>query len=297
MPFHSELVCGHWLYQKNGKCACPQCQPFTHCPNGICCRNDGVVCPDDVCDRELEIWPDMKKVNRMSKYTPVVVAFTGKRGSGKSEASNVLIDDLGFVELKFADPMKNMLRALYDTCGVDTQTIERKIEGDLKEVPCALLCGATPRRAMQTLGTEWRDGLNPELDENDEPLSRPMWALIFKSAVESGKLGDRIVCSDYRFPAEGRALDELGAVKYRITRPEADSVSDEASQHASETLIDQIPTDLEIENDGTVQDLHDAVIDYVRMGLQIAAPTTESDTAKAISHIVKNSFNNDDGIF
>ena len=55
---------------------------------------------------------------------PTVVAFTGKRGSGKSVASQALIDDLGFQEVKFADPLKNMIRAFYRTCGLDDETID-----------------------------------------------------------------------------------------------------------------------------------------------------------------------------
>lgn len=192
----------------------------------------------------------------------VVVAFTGKRGSGKSEAVKALTEELGFVELKFADPLKNMIRAMYRTCGVDDETIERKIEGDLKEEPCEWLMGKTPRYAMQTLGTEWRN-----------MIAEDLWAEMFKKAVLSGNLGGRIACSDYRFPKEGEVLDALGAVKYRVTRPAADAATDEASQHASETLIDEISTDLDIENDGTVDDLRGAVIDFVRMGMQLAMPT------------------------
>lgn len=191
--------------------------------------------------------------------TPIVVAFTGKRGSGKSEAARVLVEELGFRELKFADPLKNMLRAMYATCGVDQDTIERKIEGDLKEVECPWLLGKTPRYAMQTLGTEWR-----------ELIGTPMWSEMFIRAVRSGNLGSRIVCSDYRFPHESAAIDELGGIKYRITRPTADAMNDAAAQHPSETLIDEIPVDLEIANDGSIQDLRDAVYDYVRMGLQIS---------------------------
>lgn len=193
---------------------------------------------------------------------PVVVAFTGKRGSGKSVAVQALTEELGFVELKFADPLKNMIRAMYRTCGVDDATIERKIEGDLKEEPCEWLQGKTPRYAMQTLGTEWRN-----------LIAEDLWASMFKKAVESGNLGDRIACSDYRFPKEGAVLDELGAIKYRVTRTTADAASDEASQHVSETLIDEISTDLDIDNDGSIADLRGAVIDYVRMGLQLAMPT------------------------
>lgn len=198
-----------------------------------------------------------------------VVAFTGKRGSGKSEAVRVLTESLGFRELKFADPLKNMIRAMYRTCGVDEETIERKIEGDLKEEPCEWLCGATPRRAMQTLGTEWRDGLNPELDENGDPLSRPMWAHMFRRAVETGNLGDRVACSDYRFPKEAEAIDALGGVKYRVHRPAADAASDHAAQHASETLVDEIPVDMSIMNDGTLDDLRREVLALVGEGVRM----------------------------
>jgi hypothetical protein len=197
---------------------------------------------------------------------PIVVAFTGKRGSGKSEAVKVLIDKLDFHELKFADPLKNMLRAMYRTCGVDDETIERKIEGDLKEEPCDWLMGKTPRYAMQTLGTEWRDLINQDL-----------WSNMFTKAVQSGNLGDRIACSDYRFLHEGKTLDNLDAIKYRITRPTADAVNDGASAHISETSINEVPTDLDIENDGTIQDLRNAVYDYVSMGLQITGHHPQKD--------------------
>lgn len=181
-----------------------------------------------------------------------VVAFTGKRGSGKSVAASALVEDLGFTELKFADPLKNMLRAMYETCGVAPEEIERKIEGDLKEEPCPWLQWKTPRYAMQTLGTEWR-----------ELIATNLWSEMFKMRVTHGNFGDRIVCSDYRFPHECDALDSLGAIKLRVVRPEADSVSDEASQHSSETLIDQVSVDSTINNSGSLGDLKLMVTDTV----------------------------------
>lgn len=188
-----------------------------------------------------------------------VVAFTGKRGSGKSEASKALVDGMNFVDLKFADPLKNMLRAMYKTCGLEEDEIERKIEGDLKEEPCPWLQGKTPRYAMQTLGTEWR-----------EMIATDMWSEMFKMRVRSGVFGDKIVCSDYRFPHEGQTLDDLGAVKYRITRDAADAASDEAAQHPSETLIGSVPTDVTIHNDGTLEDLRSNVLNDVHEGMRLA---------------------------
>lgn len=179
-----------------------------------------------------------------------VYAFAGKRGSGKSTASQALID-MGFVDLKFADPLKNMLRAFYATCGVDEETTERKIEGDLKEVPCEWLQGKTPRYAMQTLGTEWR-----------EMIATNLWSDIFVKRVKSGQFGDKIVCSDFRFPGhEEAALEELDAYTYRIVRPGQEE--DEASQHPSEALVDKLRVRGVFRNNTTIADLQDFVRDLV----------------------------------
>lgn len=188
-----------------------------------------------------------------------VYAFAGRRGSGKSTATQVLLDQ-GFVELKFADGLKNMLRAMYRTCDVDDETIERKIEGDLKEVPCEWLNGKTPRFAMQTLGTEWR-----------EMISTSLWSDQFVKRVESGLYGDKIVCSDYRFPGhEAEALAHLGAYTYLIRRP--GQVADEASKHASETQVDALPVLATIHNGKTIEDL----LSFIRMLVQVNESVSES---------------------
>lgn len=205
-------------------------------------------------DLDTELRNEYGDLRRM----PIVVAFTGKRGSGKSKAAEVLIERHGFKELKFADPLKNMLRAMYATCGVDADTIERKMEGGLKEEPCVWLLGQTPRYAMQTLGTEWREMIGTEL-----------WSEMFIRAVESGNLGQRIVCSDYRFPHEGEVLRKLGAVIYKVHRDTADAVDDVASQHESETLMDLLPCDISLQNNGTLEEFLDMVDQKISSGLEL----------------------------
>jgi hypothetical protein len=174
-----------------------------------------------------------------------IVAFAGKRGSGKSEASKVLVEEFGFEDRKFADPLKNMMRAFYWTCGMDTDEIERKIEGDLKEEPCEFLAGKTPRYAMQMLGTEWRN-----------LIAKTLWSDIFKMRAQTGQFGDRVVCSDLRFDHEAEALDELAAYTVLIYRPEADQVSDEYAQHVSESGIKNLKVASTIVNDDTLEYLH-----------------------------------------
>ena len=187
-----------------------------------------------------------------------VYAFAGKRFSGKSTASQALID-MGFTDLKFADPLKNMLRALYTTCNVDSDTIERKIEGDLKEVPCDWLNGKTPRFAMQTLGTEWR-----------ELISTTLWSDIFIKRVKSGVFGEKIVCSDYRFPHEAAALKELGAYTYMIKRNLPKDLHDDAGLHVSETAVDNLPDMPAFVNSGSIEDLRVFVADLVAANAAIS---------------------------
>lgn len=130
---------------------------------------------------------------------PRVVALTGAAGSGKTTAADILIRDYGYVRVKFAAPLKAMCRAIGLT--------DEHIEGSLKEVPCAILQGKTPRYAMQTLGTEWgRDTIGPKF-----------WTGLWEDAA-LGVLfaGERIVVDDCRFPNEAEVVREMGGVIYRL---------------------------------------------------------------------------------
>lgn len=178
----------------------------------------------------------------MTATKPVVVAFTGRRGAGKSAASAILVE-LGFRDVKFADPLKNMLRAFFHTLRMTVIDTERHIEGDLKEIETPWLGNKTTRYAMQMLGTEWRDLIDTDL-----------WSNILRHRVTHGHVGRRIVISDYRFPHEGVILRELGGKVVRIVgRGERD---DAAAQHISETAIDDLPEDFIIVNDGTLDEFH-----------------------------------------
>lgn len=130
-----------------------------------------------------------------------LIAFTGVAGSGKSTAADALVDD-GWVRVKFADPLKNMMRAFYTSCGIeDRDFIESRIEGAYKEEPDPFLKGRTPRHAMQTLGTEWgRNLIHPEI-----------WIEAWQQRVLL--MADRgldIVVDDCRFPNEAAAIRRNG---------------------------------------------------------------------------------------
>ena len=156
-----------------------------------------------------------------------LIAFTGAAGSGKSTAADYLVSELGFTRIRFAGPLKAMMRAL----GLS----EREIEGDLKETPCARLMGRTPRHAMQTLGTEWGRQL----------LAPDFWVDLWRQDAErilhdSG----RVVVDDCRFPNEASVIHSLGGKIIAIRRDGLAHVPN----HASETQ--QIKPDYSVFNEG-----------------------------------------------
>lgn len=175
-----------------------------------------------------------------------VIAFTGPAGCGKSTASDLLIaSGMGFRRVKFAGGLKSMLRGLYVHLGLPMAEIEAKIEGDLKEKPCALLGGKTPRYAMQTLGSEWgRDLLDSDL-----------WVKVWEgAAISELKQGGAVVTDDCRFENEAAVIRGIGGLIVGIRRP---GLALDVGDHASEAGVEP---DLWVTNDGDIEYLRQKVI-------------------------------------
>lgn len=171
-------------------------------------------------------------------HWPKVVAFTGLAGSGKSTAADHLVS-LGYVRVKFAGPLKAMLRGL----GLS----EAHIEGDLKEVPTPLLAGRTPRYAMQTIGTDWgRDIIGPTLWTG-------LWHATVSDVLDHG---GRVVCDDCRFANEIEAVRNVGG---RVLRLQGRGGI--AGGHVSEAQ--DFPVDCEVVNDSDMAALRTKLEDVL----------------------------------
>lgn len=166
---------------------------------------------------------------------PRIVAITGYAGSGKSTVAAALQLN-GYTLRKFAGPLKAMMRTLYKQAGLDQDAVQARIEGDMKEVPDALLNGRTARQAMQWLGTAW----GRELFGDD------FWVGMWAAGLEAGR---NYVVDDCRFENEAAMIRAKGGVIVRIDRPGVGPIND----HVSENL--PIAPDIVINNDGTIRDL------------------------------------------
>lgn len=166
-----------------------------------------------------------------------VIGITGRKGNGKDTAAQALE---GFEIVKFAGALKEMVRAYMRYVGVSEETIERCVEGDMKETKMALWGGKTTRYVLQTLGTDW--GRNMIWDK--------LWTNAFQ--LRSAQF-QKVACTDMRFPNESDVIAEEGGTTLRVTDPRKPVV---LGEHPSEDLIDTLDVDYEIVNDGSIEDLH-----------------------------------------
>lgn len=136
------------------------------------------------------------------KEFPRIIGFTGLAGAGKSTAAFFVVGHYpDFRRLSFADPLRDMLAAI--GLGYNPMLLE-------KNTPHYLLCGKTPRYALQTLGTEWgRNLIGPDLWKN-AAMSRAKIALAN---------GQRVVFDDVRFDNEAVAIREMGGEIIELLNP------------------------------------------------------------------------------
>ena len=167
------------------------------------------------CEEQLTFWTEPK--------LPRVVAFSGVAGCGKSTAAKYLVGKYGYTLVKFADPIRDMLRGIGMT--------DKHFEGELKEKP--LHFGKSPRFLLQTLGTEWAR----------ETIHQDFWVNIWCNRVwDLLKQGKRVVVDDVRFPNEALAVRALQGLFLRIetvrvtTTNHSDHISEKPLTGYSQTL-------------------------------------------------------------
>lgn len=167
----------------------------------------------------------------------MIIGLSGYAQSGKNTVADILVDHHGFIQLAFADVIRDFIYEINPlvSCsptGYLQDLVNLKGWDEAKQEPQV-------RKLLQSTGVAGRNMI-------DEYL----WVALTLSQIKDPQEG-RYVITDVRFPNEAAALTAQGGQLWRIERPGVDAVND----HVSETALDAWVFDETIINDGTIEDL------------------------------------------
>jgi dephospho-CoA kinase len=167
---------------------------------------------------------------------PQVIALCGRKRVGKDTVANFICHGYGYKNVKFAEPLKSAVQALFGFT-------DHQIEEDKETIDP--LWGISPRNAMQFIGCNI---IQYEFQKLIPNIGREFFV---KSLLHKYS-NDKIVISDLRFVHEFKAIQKFdNAVVIKIIRPSVD----DGDTHISETEIDEIEGHYTIENNGSIDDL------------------------------------------
>lgn len=146
----------------------------------------------------------------------MIISLTGLIGSGKDTVADHLISKHGFIQLSFAESVKDALAVIFgwDREMLEGKTPEHREARNKVDVWWSTQLGIphfTPRFAMTTFGT---DVMRKHFDDR-------IWVLSVKDKItrlQQKNPNVRIVISDARYVNELNMLKELGSLSIKITR-------------------------------------------------------------------------------
>lgn len=165
---------------------------------------------------------------------PIIIGVTGHKRHGKDTIANRLVSTWGFEKMAFADALKDACAAAF---GIDRVTFD---DDKLKEAPSDQYPEWTHRKILQVVGTE---------------LFRSKWPNIWIDTFLR-KAADKtlVVVSDIRFPNEEMALRTNP--NFVLLRVKNERLAPSGDLHSSEAFIDTLFPDRAFTNNGTIDDLH-----------------------------------------
>lgn len=152
---------------------------------------------------------------------PNLIAITGKAGCGKDTLGAYLMKEHGYAKYNFAKPLYDAVNTMFGW------HIAQWADREWKERVIPEL-GASPRRLLQTMGTEWgRELINPDI-----------WVYLAGQAwTHHCRVYDppALVITDLRFDNEAEWVLQEGGTIVEVVRPAARDIKEAA--HPSELGI------------------------------------------------------------
>ena len=167
-----------------------------------------------------------------------IISFTGLKRSGKTVAAFYLEEQHGYTRVNFKDELIVELKKRFPLLLSELSLLYGLSISDLFVEKPAIV-----RRLMQEYGTNVRRA--------DDPF---YWVKKWVKRIQFKENGgyDKIVVDDCRFKNEADAVDDMRGTMIKIIRDTGEDVD----VHVSETEMKDILSDHQIENNDSIQDLH-----------------------------------------
>ena len=171
----------------------------------------------------------------------MIIAFCGKKRSGKDTCGDYLKFYHGFSKYSFASPLKRFVK---DTFMMN----DDQVSGDKKE-EIDERWGISGRRLQQLVGTDLMRKTLPELDEGfNKFIGDNIWVKRFYYHYMSLTVPLDYTITDLRFLNEAEMIKSMGGYIVKIIRPELQ----DNDNHQSEMEMEKITPDYTIINDSSV---------------------------------------------
>lgn len=196
-------------------------------------------------------------------YPVRIIALSGKKGCGKSIASEHINKIYNCHKLSFATPLKNAISEIFDFRNNECSDVNKKEVIDYR-------WGISPRELMQKIGTEvFRDKIKEILPNLNMPYNNIWISNMYfriKEIEEIHKYSiykhNTYIIDDCRFEDEYNFIKNLGGYVIRINRKEVYSKLD---THESEKGCS---FDFEVDNNTSIEDFKIRLDNLIRNSIK-----------------------------
>lgn len=168
----------------------------------------------------------------------MIIGFTGRMGTGKSTAIEVIKGlHKSTALIKFAGPLYRIQEAVY----AEISPVYKRPEGFVKD-----------RKLLQWIGTDWAR----------ETISKTIWVDLFKAEVkrlQTCPYPPIVLCDDVRFDNEAEAIHEFGGKVVQLVGPTRGAEVG-IKAHSSEVGINPSLVDFTITNEGDKDEFRQKIV-------------------------------------